>query len=202
MKTKHILQAAGIAFIALCISSCKEAAPAKDTMVTPAGAPAAITNPRFSIAPEEYSSLSEKAINHVGNFEFDAWGEMLADDVEFSFPDGDVDTRTKLVGKPAVLAWWKALKANTGIESMSMSEFNHFPINVTEQPKGGAATGIYDFCYFSNKTVIKGKPLAIRMNYVTHFNSDKKIDRYVTYYDRTALVQAIGKNLLAAPKTK
>ena len=40
------------------------------------------------------------------------------------------------------------------------------------------------------------------MNYVTHFNSDKKIDRYVTYYDRTALVQAIGKNLLAAPKTK
>lgn len=203
MKTKHVLQTAGIVLIALFITNCKDAAPAKDNVTTKVETPiAAVTNPRFSIAPDEYASLSEKAINHVGNFEYDAWGDMLADNVEYSFPDGDIDTRTKLVGKSAVLGWWKSLKENTGIESMTMSEFNHFPINVTEQPKGGAAMGIYDFCYFSNKMVIKGKTLALRMNYVTHFNADKKIDRYVTYYDRTALVKAIGKNLLESSKSK
>jgi len=31
---------------------------------------------------------------------------------------------------------------------------------------------------------------------VTHFNADKKIDRYVTYYDRSVIIKATGKNVL------
>jgi hypothetical protein len=53
----------------------------------------------YEIASQEYVDLSEKALSQVITFDFDAWAGMLADDVEFWFPDGDNNTRTKLVGK-------------------------------------------------------------------------------------------------------
>lgn len=33
-----------------------------------------------------------------------------------------------------------------------------------------------------------------------HFNADKKIDRYVTYYDRGVIIKATGKNILEETK--
>ena len=33
-----------------------------------------------------------------------------------------------------------------------------------------------------------------------HFNADKKIDRYVTYYDRSVIIKATGKNILEETK--
>jgi len=161
-----------------------------------------ITNPNFVIAPVEYSTLNEKALNLLSKFEFDAWGDMLSDNVTYAFPDGDVDTRTTLKGKDAVLAWWKQWKEKSGIESMTMSEFNHTPINVVSPIKGGATMGIYDIAYFSNKMIFKGKTAALRMNFVAHFNADKKIDRYNTYYDRSVIIKASGKNILEELKTQ
>jgi hypothetical protein len=92
--------------------------------------------------------------------------------------------------------WWKNWQKTTGIQSMSLSEFNHFPLDVTAQPKGGAAKGTYDFVYFSNKMVFNGKPVSLRMNMATHFNADKKIDRYYTYYDRSLIIKAMGRDIL------
>ena len=173
-------------------TSCSDAQPAKEASATQAPG----TNSRFTIAPDEYSQLSEKAFGHFARFDYDAWGDMLADDVVFTFPDGDVDTRTKLEGKKAVLDWWKNWHKTSGIQSMTLSEFNHFPLNVTAQPMGGALKGIYDFAYLSNKMVYNGKPVSLRMNMITHFNADKKIDRYITYYDRSVIIKATGKNIL------
>jgi len=65
-----------------------------------------------------------------------------------------------------------------------------------------AAKGFYVFSYFSNKMVYSGKPLGLRMNFITHFNADKKIDRYITYYDRAPLIQIMGKNLLEKKKAE
>ena len=174
------------------ITSCSDVQSAKEASATQA----AVTNSRFTIAPDEYSQLSEKAFGHFASFEYDAWGEMLADNVVFTFPDGDVDTRTKLEGKKAVLDWWKNWQKTSGIQSMTLSEFNHFPLDVTAQPTGGAPKGIYDFAYLSNKMVYSGKPVSVRMNMITHFNPDKKIDRYITYYDRSVIIKATGQNIL------
>jgi len=182
-------------FVLLLLFACNNTPAAKDEPVAKPVA-AAVSNPNFGIAPIEYAGLSEKALNHVAKFEFDAWGEMLADNVVFAFPDGDQNTRTKLEGKAAVLAWWKNWHATSGVSSMTMTEFNHFPLEVTAQPKGGASMGIYDFAYFTNNAVYNNKSVSLRMNFITHFNADKKIDRYITYYDRTLLIKAIGKNLL------
>jgi len=193
------------AFAFLLFVACNDAAPAKEEAVkeTVAAAPAAVTNPNFVIAPIEYAELSEKALHHIAKFEFDAWAEMLADNVVYSFPDGDVDTRTKLEGKAAVVGWWKEWKEKSGIESMTMSEFNHVPIDIIKQPKGGATLGVTVISYFSNKLVFKGKSVPLRFNYAVHFNADKKIDRYTTYYDRGPIIKAMGgKSYLDETKAK
>ena len=138
-KNQTIPLVIATAFSLLLVAACNDT-PAKEEAVKEAEvtAPAAVTNPNFVIAPVEYAELSEKALNHIAKFEFDAWAEMLADNVVYSFPDGDVDTRTKLEGKAAVVGWWKTWKEKSGIESMTMSEFNHIPIDIIKQPKGGA----------------------------------------------------------------
>ncbi|MBL7699186.1 MAG: nuclear transport factor 2 family protein [Chitinophagaceae bacterium] len=158
--------------------------------------PAAGTNSKFTIASDEYSEISEKAINYLTSFNFDAWAEMLADDVVYMFPDGDVDTRTTLKGKQAVLDWWRNWQKTSGIKTMTVSEFNHVPFNVTEQLKGGALPGTYNISYFSSRQEYGKATVSLRMNFVMHFNAEKKIDRYFTYYDRSKIIQAAGANAL------
>ncbi len=205
MKKNHFFTFAVPAIAILIIAGCNNTPPAKEATTvneTATSTATAVSNPNFSIAPLEYATLSEKALNHLSKFEFDDWAAMMADNVVYAFPDGDVDTRTKLEGKAAVVTWWKTWKEKSGIASMSMSEFNHFPLNVTAQPKGGALMGNYDFVYFSNKMVYAGKPVMLRMNFAVHFNADKKIDRYITYYDRSVIMKATGKNMLEEIKAK
>lgn len=203
MKKIKIFPLAAITIVAMLFAGCNDTAPAKEETVTPTETvTTAVTNPNFSIAPAEYATLSEQSLMHLAKFEFDAWEATLSDNVLYTFPDGDVDTRTKLEGKAAVVGWWKGWKEKSGIESMTMTEFNHFPLNVTVQPKGGALMGNYDFVYFSNKMVFAGKPVALRMNFAIHFNADKKIDRLTTYYDRSVIIKATGKNILEEMKQK
>jgi len=161
-----------------------------------------VTNPLFNLAPVGYATLAEQSLTHLAAADFDAWGAMLADDVEYDFPDGDQNTRTKLKGKAAVVAWWKNYRSMPAVTSMTMSEFNHMPIDVTGEAKGGATKGIYVISYFTNVQTINGKSVGLRMNFSTHFNADKKIDRYATYYDRTVIVKALGRNLLEEGKAK
>ena len=161
-----------------------------------------IKNALFRIAPAEYGTLAEKSILTLGKFDFAAWGAMLADDVEYDFPDGDQNTRTKLKGKTAVLTWWKNWQTTSGTKAMTMTDFNTFPLDVYGTTKGGAAKGFYAFTYFTNKQTISGKPVSTRMNFAIHFNAGKKIDRYITYYDRTAVIKALGRNLLEKATAK
>lgn len=180
---------------------CNNATQEKEPTTKTESASKSVTNPNLSLASVEYSDLCEKSLQHLAKGEYDAWADMLADDVVYAYPDGDMDTRTKITGKAAVLAWWKRSKER-GMDSMSVSEFNHTPINVTGQIKAGAPKGIYDIVYFTNKMIINGKPVSIRMNFSVHFNADKKIDRYYGYYDRSAIIQASGKNALDELKKK
>ncbi|MCU0444843.1 MAG: nuclear transport factor 2 family protein [Microscillaceae bacterium] len=152
----------------------------------------------FEVAPQEYADLSEKALNNLVKLDFDAWASMLADDVEFWFPDGDNNTRTKLVGKKAVIDWWKNWKATSGIKSMTADDATFLAINVLKSPNNGAIklTGILVYSFFSNKVVFASGSTSVRMNFITHFNANKKIDRYITYYDRAPIIKAMGKDLL------
>jgi len=201
MKKNLCLSIVAIAIVAFFITACNNTTPVKETNTKTDSASQTVTNPNISLAPVEYSELSEKSLQHLAKKEYDAWADMLADDVVYAYPDGDMDTRTKITGKSAVVDWWKKSEEK-GTNSMTLSDFNHTPINATGQLKAGAPTGIYDLVYFTNKMVINGKPVSLRMNFSVHFNADKKIDRYYGYYDRSLIIKAAGKNTLDEVKKK
>lgn len=173
-------------FAALLMSGCSP--PAEKTAI--------VVNPSFEIASPDYSALAVKALTSWSNLDFDAWTSMMADDVEYYFPDGDAGTRTKLIGKPAVAEWWNNWKETSGIQSMTYLDHVDIPVNAKETMAYTGKTGVVVISYFSNELMHNGTPVNIRMNMVAHFNSENKIDRYYSYFDRTKLVEVMKKNML------
>jgi hypothetical protein len=101
------------------------------------------------------------------------------------------------VGKKAVIDWWKNWKATSDIQSMTMDEANFLPINALKPTAGSKLTGNIVISYFTNHLVFTTGTANLRMNFVTHFNANKKIDRYIVTYDRTVIIKAMGKDILS-----
>ena len=151
----------------------------------------------YSIASSEYVDLAQQGLEHMAAKEFGAWTNMMADDVEYNFPDGDQNTRTSLVGKEAVQNWWSDWSESAGVESMTFTASNHVPINAKNPQNTTGMAGIYVISFFSNEmSFSNGNTANLRMNVVAHFNEDKMIDRYYSYYDRTGIITAMGVNIL------
>jgi hypothetical protein len=155
---------------------------------------------KLEIAPPEYAELASKALTYLTSLEIDKWVSMLSDDVEYNFPDGDEGTRTKLTGKAAVQSWWSNWVKTSGVRSMTMDRAVFIPINSSEKNPSTGLTGVSVISYYSNNMNINGTPVKIRMNFSAHFNKDKLIDRYYTYYDRAPIIAAMGKNILEKKK--
>jgi len=188
MNTRKLFLLTGV-IIALCIMT-STANYAQSSNKTQA------VNPSLEIASPEYSKLAVEALTYLTSMDIDKWVSMMSDDVEFSFPDGDVSTRTKLTGKKAVADWWNNWKKTSGVKSMTYEKHVEIPVNSKEVNPATGLTGVTVISYFSNNMNINGSPVPLRMNFSAHFNKDKKIDRYYTYYDRTKIVQAMGSNIL------
>jgi hypothetical protein len=79
---------------------------------------------------------------------------------------------------------------------MTFEKHVEIPVNSMEVNPSTGLAGVSVISYFSNKMDINGSILQMRMNFTAHFNKDKKIDRYFTYYDRSKIVKAMGTNIL------
>lgn len=145
-------------------------------------------NTKYEIASEDYEELAASAIQHFVDLDFVSWGEMLANDVSFHFPDGDGENRTILRGKDVVLTWFSDWKETSGIEKMTMINGDHFPIRSKETLNYSELNDVLVISYFSNHMIYNGTPINLRMNLVTFINSENKIYRYYSYYDRTDIV--------------
>ena len=150
----------------------------------------------YEVASERYSELNQEAMDHIQALDFDAWGDMLADDVQYFFPDGDAETRTILEGKEEVLNWWKNWKETSGIQKMSFTNPVNIPVKANQELNYSGLTGVIVLAYFSNEMIYDGQPVSVRMNFATHFNKDSLIDRYYTYYDRTPIINTVNANVL------
>ncbi len=179
--------ALGLCVIAVFASGC----------ATPAEKPATATNPHYEIGATEYSDLAVKSLSSWTQLDFDAWAATMSDDAEFYFPDGDAGTRTSLIGKAAVLDWWRNWKKTSGIQSMTYRDHVDIPVIAKETLPYSGLRGPLVFSYFSNELVYSGATVNLRMNVAIHFNSEKLIDRFYTYYDRTKIIAATGTNILA-----
>lgn len=179
-------QALCLCFAVLLFSGCSS--PGENTT--------AVVNPDYEIASPEYSELASKALTSWTNLDIDTWTSMMSDEVDFYFPDGDAGTRTKLTGKKEVAEWWNNWKQTSGIQSMTYKDHVDVPVIAKEVLAYSGLTGVFVFSYFSNEVNFNGTPVNLRMHVVTHFDSNRQIDRYYTYYDRTKIVELMGKNIL------
>lgn len=150
----------------------------------------------YEVASERYSDLSDEALDRMSSLDFDFWGEMLAENVEYYFPDGDANTRTVLKGKKDVVEWWKDWKKNTGIDTMRFTDRVHIPVQANQELNYSGLTGVIVISYFSNEMIYNGQPAKVRTNVAVHFTEDSLIDRFYTYYDRTPILKVVNANVL------
>lgn len=150
----------------------------------------------YEVASERFSDLNDEALDRMSSLDFDAWGELLADDVEYYFPDGDADTRTILKGKKEVIDWWKNWKETTGIDTMKFTDRVHIPVQANQRLNYSGLTGVIVISYFSNEMIYNGQPAHVRTNVAVHYTKDSLIDRFYTYYDRTPILEVVNANVL------
>jgi ketosteroid isomerase-like protein len=190
--SRKLFVSAGV-IISLCII-------ASTTTYAQPATKAQAANPNYEIASPEYSKLAVEALTYFTSMDIDKWLSMMSDDVEYNFPDGDEGTRTKLTGKKAVADWWNNWKKTSGVKSMTFEKHVEIPVNSKDINPSTGLSGVSVIMYYSTNIDINGTPLRLRMNVTAHFNKDKKIDRYYTYFDRTKIVQAMGTNILEKKK--
>lgn len=153
------------------------------------------TGSNYEVASVRYAEMNERAMTHMANFEFDEWSKMLAEDVEYYFPDGDAN-RTVLKGKEEVVSWWKNWKETSGIDKMEFVDIVTIPVKANQELNYSGLTGVITITYFSNRMNFNGQPVHIRSNSASHFNEDTLIDRIYTYYDRTPIIETVDNNIL------
>lgn len=61
---------------------------------------------------------------------------------------------------------------------MSITEPVHFPIITKNTLNYSGLDGVLVISYFSNELIFDGKPVNLRMNYVSFFNDENLIYRY------------------------
>ena len=136
----------------------------------------------YEIAPPVYVALAEKSLDYLASFDWESFAEMLSDSVEYELPDG-----TKMIGKTALVNYWRNCKTNIGIKSMKITEANYLPLDTRLKLKNNDSLSIKVVADFTNNMILKNKNVSVKMNFSFHFNQQKLIDRINSNYDQTFL---------------
>lgn len=136
----------------------------------------------YEIASPVYIALAEKSLDYLSNFELNSFASMLAEEVEYELPDGQV-----FIGKTAVIDYWKKYKITSGITSMTFHNANYLPIDTHIKPKGNELPGVKVLADFTSNIVFKDKTRAVKMNFNIHFDKAKLIDRMSANYDSSKI---------------
>ena len=136
----------------------------------------------YKIASPVYITLTEKSLDYLSSFEFESFAEMLADSVEYELPNGE-----KLIGKTALINFWKVNNSTLGIKSMKITNANYLPLDATVKLKKNDYLGIKVVADFENNMIFKDRNISVKMNFNFHFNQQKLIDQINTNYDQTLI---------------
>lgn len=136
----------------------------------------------YEIASPVYIALAEKSLDYLSNFELDSFASMLAEEVEYELPDGKV-----IIGKTAVIDYWKKYRTTSGITSMAFHNANYLPIDAHIKPNGKELPGVKVLADFTSNMVFKDKTRAVKMNFNIHFDKAKLIDRMSANYDSSKI---------------
>lgn len=139
----------------------------------------------YAIATENYAVLAEKALSYQADFDWEGWADLLAEDVQYFLPD----STHPLVGKAAVLAYWKSWPQRKGLRFWQLSHFNHIPIQSTQALHLSGLAGVHVISICKGQfTYTDGHTQALSLNYCCHFNANKRIDRLYSYHNPLPMI--------------
>lgn len=70
---------------------------------------------------------------------------------------------------------------------MSIENASYVPICIEKKEREGELPGTQVIAYFSNKMMYENGLVTVKMNFIIHFDKNKMIDGYYTYYDMTPI---------------
>jgi len=133
----------------------------------------------YAIATPNYAVLAEKAISYQADFNWESWANLLAEDVQFFLSD----SIPPLVGKQAVLTYWKTYPQRRKLSSWQLSHLNHIPIESSQKLYISGMEGVHVFSMFKSQlTFLDGNSHVMNLTYCSHFNKKKLIDRCYMFY--------------------
>jgi len=133
----------------------------------------------YTIATPNYAVLAEKAFSYQADFNWESWTDLMADDIQYFLPDS---TRP-LVGKQAVLAYWKNYPQRMKLNSWQLSHFNHIPILSSRPLELSKLEGVHVFSMFRSEfSFLDGNSSTMTLNFCSHFNKNKLIDRCYSFH--------------------
>ena len=172
---------AGLICCALLVASCGETKKENSEVVE-------VEPPVLESASQEYADIVLKIYEHMSNFDHDAYGAIMADDITWYWPDGGADTRNSIKGKDNVIAFWKNWEKTTG-GKMTFAKNTLLPIKVNKPTNYYKAVGSGVLAYTDMTITLKEQSTTVRQHAVMMFNDDMKISNVFLYYDRTGIME-------------
>ena len=143
----------------------------------------------YTIATPNYAILAEKAISYQVDFNPDGLANLLADDVQYFLPD----SAQPLIGKQAVLAYWKSYPQRMKLSAWQLSHFDHIPVESNQQMRISGLKGVYVFSMFRSQfTFLDGRSRSLNLNCYSHFNKQRLIDRFYSFHQPVLVNLATG----------
>jgi hypothetical protein len=178
----------GLLFCSVFLISCLETKENEVAEVT-------IEQPAVEAASQKYANIVEECLNVMQDFNFDGLGVYIADDVQWYWPNGGMETRSIIKGKENVINFWKNWRATSGVESMQFYNSDFMPLRTNRSNDQYNVVGVV-VLYYGDITIYgKAGSTIVRQHLVFSFNDDDKIKNIFSYYDRTGIVQLLNVDL-------
>lgn len=186
--TKKFRLPLGLLFCSVFLISCLETKENEVAGVT-------IEQPAVEAASQKYANIVEECLNVMQDFNFDGLGVYLADDVQWYWPNGGMETRSIIKGKQNVINFWKNWRVTSGVESMQFYNSDFMPLRTNRSNDQYNVVGVV-VLYYGDITIYgKAGSTIVRQHLVFSFNDDDKIQNIFSYYDRTGIVQLLNVDL-------
>jgi hypothetical protein len=186
--TKKFRLPLGLLFCSVFLISCLETKENEVAEVT-------IEQPAVEAASQKYANIVEECLNVMQDFNFDGLGVYIADDVQWYWPNGGMETRSIIKGKQNVINFWENWRATSGVESMQFYNSDFMPLRTNRSNDQYNVVGVV-VLYYGDITIYgKAGSTIVRQHLVFSFNDDDKIKNIFSYYDRTGIVQLLNVDL-------
>ncbi|QJP35073.1 hypothetical protein F0365_12070 [Nonlabens sp. Ci31] len=178
----------GLLFSSVFLISCLETKENEVAEVT-------IEQPAVEAASQKYADIVQESLNVMQDFNFDGLGTYFANDVQWYWPNGGMETRSIIKGKENVINFWKNWRETSGVESMQFYNSDFMPLKTNKSTDQYNVVGVV-VLYYGDVTIYgKAGSTIVRQHIVFSFNDDDKIQKVFSYYDRTGIVQLLNVDL-------